>query len=174
SFVLISAVMLTATAALADESATSESKTEYKNNGGYESTSSSEETTPEGTSKTSKTTVDVDVDRNGLASKDIKTKTTTDPEGLFNKKTSSSEDRTKQKANGGYTRTTTHEKTDAAGTNISSKTKTDVDVDAGGNTVATTKSQQTVDPKGLMNKHTTTSETKSVNGTVVEENQESK
>jgi hypothetical protein len=72
------------------------------------------------------------------------------------------------KDNGGYeaNRASTH--VNANGTAHTMKKNVDVDVDGKGNVTATTNTKQTVDPKGLMNKQTTETKTKVVNGRVVE------
>ena len=102
----------------ADESAESESKVEYKDTGGYESTRSTERVTPSGSKVTTEKTVDVDVDSDGLTERTIKTETTADPKGLMNKKQDNSETEIEEKERGGYKQVTTRKDTDANGTNI--------------------------------------------------------
>ncbi len=164
---------LVAPAYAATESAQNKSKVEYKDNGGYESTRTSEHTTPGGTKHTSESKVDVDVDSDGKIDKTVKTESVTDPKGLMNKETDTAKTEIKEKERGGYVQTTVSKSTDADGTNVTIKATTDVDVDADGNVTTTAKSEKTVDPKGLMNKKTTSSMTKSVNGHVVEEKKKS-
>ncbi len=158
----------------ADESAKSTSKVDYKKNGGYESTRSSEQTTSDGTAHSSENKVDVDVDSKGNIDKTVKSTSSTDPKGMMNKKKDTSETEIEEKSNGGYKQTTTRNQTDADGTDITYKTTTNVDVDDKGNVVTTATTEKTVDPKGLMNKTKTTSKTKTVNGQVVEKKSDSK
>ncbi len=169
AFLSATTVLTMATAAFAaDETAADNSKVRYKDNGGYESTQSSDHTTPGGTSETSKTEVDVDVNSKGQVSKTVESKTTTDAKGLLNARTDKAKTELDEKDRGGYKQTSTRSHTDHDGTNVSEKATTDVDVDKTGNVTETTKTSKTVDPKGLMNKHTTTTKAKVVNGAVVE------
>jgi len=161
------AIGLASSAYAADENAEVKSSVDYKKNGGYEATRSSEEKTAGGTTTTSKTTVDVDVDGSGKIDKEVKAETATDPKGLLNKKTDTSKTEIEEKARGGYKQVTTTKHKDADGTNVTYKTTTDVDVDNNGNVTTTAKTEKTVDPKGLMNADKTTTTTKSVNGEVV-------
>jgi hypothetical protein len=154
------AISLATSAYAASESAQSKATMERKDNGGYESTVKSEETTSAGTAKTSES--------KGNVEKTVSTEATADPKGLMNKKTDTSETNIEDKANGGYKQTTIRRHTDAEGTNTTYKTVTDVSVDNNGNVTSTATTEKTVDPKGLMNEKTTTSKTKTVNGKVVE------
>jgi hypothetical protein len=70
------------------------------------------------------------------------------------------------KKNGGYEVESTSEVTTPNGTDKSASHKVDVEVDDHGNVKKTVEHTKTVDPKGLMNKTSTT--TKTVNGKVVE------
>jgi hypothetical protein len=72
------------------------------------------------------------------------------------------------KNNGGYESNVTSEEVNAAGTARTSEKSVDVDVDRNGNVVSTIDTEKTVDPKGLMNKKTTSTSTKAVNGKVIE------
>lgn len=166
--VATTAVGLATSSYAADESAQDKSKVEYKKDGGYESTKSTEHTTTGGTTHSTETKVDVDVDRQGRVDKTSKTESTTDPKGLMNKKDDTSETQIEEKARGGYKQTTTRKHTDAEGTNTTYKTVTDVDVDGNGKITTTATTEKTVDPKGLMNKTSTESKTKAVNGRVVD------
>lgn len=150
-----------------DEKAEVKSSLDYKKNGGYEATRTSEQVTAGGTKTTSKTKVDVDVDSQGRIDKTEKAETVTDPKGLMNRKKDTSSTEIEEKARGGYKQVTTTKHIDADGTNITYKTTTDVDVDSDGNVTTTAKTEKIVDPKGLMNAEKTTSTTKSVNGKVV-------
>lgn len=173
---IIAVLAITAATALpcatfaADETSESKAKVEYETDGGYESSRSSEHTTPSGTTHSSESTVDVDVDSAGRVDKTVKTETVTDPKGLMNRKKDVSETEIEEKAYGGYKQTTTRKHKDAAGTDTTFKTVTDVDVDSTGNVTTTATTEKTVDPKGLFNKTTTESKTKTVNGRVVEKN----
>jgi hypothetical protein len=151
----------------ADESSQVKSKVDYKKDGGYESTRTTEQTTAAGTEKTSKTKVDVDVDANGNVDKTVKKETVNDPKGMMNKTEENSETRIEEKDNGGYKQTTTRKHKDANGTSTTYKTVTDVNVNAAGNVTSTATTEKTVDPKGLMNETTTKSKTKAVNGKTV-------
>lgn len=169
SVVIATASIGLATSAFAaDESAETKSTLDYKKNGGYESKVTSKEVNQSGTSKNTESKVNVDVDSKGNVDKTVSDETTTDPKGLMNKKTDTSETQIEDKANGGYRQTTTRHHTDAEGTNTTYKTVTDVTVDDDGNVTSTATTEKTVDPKGLMNEKTTTSKTKTVNGKVVE------
>lgn len=57
-------------------------------------------------------------------------------------------------ADGDYSAKSKTENTDSAGTTSTSEKKVDVDVDSKGNVDKTVKSEETTDPKGLMNKKT--------------------
>ena len=162
------ALGLAASSYAADKSAQDKSKVEYKKDGGYESTRSSEHTNTSGTAYTSESKVDVDVDSQGRVDKTVKTESTTDPKGLLNKKDSTSETQIEEKARGGFKQTTTRKHTDAEGTNTTYKTVTDVDVDSDGKATSTATTEKTVNPKGLLNETSTKSKTKAVNGRVVE------
>ena len=162
------AVGLAMPAYAAEESTAVKSIVEYKKDGGYESTRSTEKTTAEGTTQTSESSVDVDVDSKGHVDKTVKTETVTDPKGLLNKEKDVSETKIDEKERGGYKQTTIRKSKDADGTNITFKTVTDVDVDSSGNVTTTATTTKTVDPKGLMNETTTKTKTKTINGKVVE------
>jgi hypothetical protein len=66
-----------------------------------------------------------------------------------------SETKIKQDADGDYTKTTSTESIDAAGTAETTEIKEKVDVDANGDTTTERRTETTVDPKGLNNKVTT-------------------
>lgn len=150
--------------------ATSEIKSsvEHKKNGGYESSSESETVSPNGTKKTSETSVDLEVDGDGRISKTIESETKVDPKGLLNSKKDKVITKTEEKARGGYKKNVTHEHKDSDGTNVTTEVETKVDVDAKGNVIENEKEEKIVDPKGLMNSTTTTTTTKKINGDVVE------
>ena len=158
-----------ASGAYADESSSTKANVDYKKNGGYESSRSAQSTDSSGTTVSSDSKVDVDVDSKGHVKRTVKSSTTTDPKGLMNKKSEDGKTVFEEKNNGGYKQTTTRSYTDREGTNVTYKTVTDVDVDNDGNVTTTAKTEKTVDPKGMMNSKTTTSTTKSVNGQVVEQ-----
>lgn len=169
--ILSATTMLTmgAAAFAADEVAKGETKVEYKDDGGYKSTQSSEHVNADGTKTSSEAKVDVDVDKDGQVEKTVKTESTTDPKGLLNAKKDTSKAEVEEKDRGGYKQTVTREHKDSDGTNVKEKSTTDVSVDREGNVTETTKNEKVVDPKGLMNKEKSVSKTKSVNGRVVEE-----
>lgn len=162
-------IALSANAFAADEHGEVKSKVEYKKDGGYESTMSSDGVNAAGAKLTSDRTVDVDVDSKGRVDKKVNVESTTDPKGLMNKKHTDAETKIEEKENGGYKQTTTRTHTDADGTNTTYETITDVDIDNKGNVKSTATTKKTVDPKGLMNEKTTKTTTKTVNGKVVEE-----
>lgn len=162
------AVSLAVSAHAASESAEVKSKMEYKRDGGYEASRSSEQTTPSGTDISSESKVDVDVDSDGLVSKTIKSESKTDPKGFGNRKVDNSKTVFEEKDRGGYKQTTVRTHKDADGTNVKFETITDVDVDSAGNVTTSAKTEKTVDPKGLFNSKTTTSKVKTVNGKVVD------
>lgn len=163
------AIGLASHAYAANESAEVKSNVEYKKDGGYEAKRSMEHTLTDGTKVSADSKVDVDVDSNGRVEKTAESESVSDPKGLMNAKKDESETTVKEKARGGYKKTTTKKSHDAAGADVDRKTTTDVDVDANGNVTSTTTVEKSVDPKGLMNAKTTSSKVKAVNGTVVEE-----
>jgi len=155
--------------------ASSKEKIDYKDNGGYETTQHTQRTTPAGNAQSSDADVNVDVDSKGRVTKEVKTKATDDPSGLMNKRTESTDVKTKQKAHGGYEQKSDYKYTDAAGSNVSEKTKTDVDVDKKGNVTEDTTVERTVNPKGIFNSKTKTEKhIKAVNGTITEQKEETK
>jgi hypothetical protein len=162
-------VLTLAASAFADDIVKGESKMEYKDNGGYESTQSSERVTGTGTKHVTESNVDVDVDSKGRVSKTVETEKTTDPKGLLNTKKDNATTEIEEKARGGYKQTTTRAHTDREGTDIVNKSTTNVDVDAKGNVTEVVKTEKVVDPKGLLNKSKAVSKTKTVNGRVVED-----
>lgn len=166
------AMTLAAPSFAISESSDGKTKVDYKSNGGYEATRSAEQTSTDGTTTKSNADVDVDIDSKGKTSKTVKAETSTDPKGLGNKKADIAKTTYEDKDRGGYKQTTTRNHTDANGTSTTYVTTTDVDVDKDGNVTSTAKTEKTVDPKGLLNKKTTTSKTKAVNGKVVEEKKE--
>lgn len=169
-FVLLAAtaaVTLATSAFAAEEKANT--KVEYKNNGGYEATRSVENTSANGTTVSSKSKVDVDVDAKGNVTRSIDTSTATDPKGMLNQKVDNGNTTFEEKSNGGYKQTTQRTHTDQQGTDITLKTVTDVDIDKKGNVITTAKTEKTVDPSGLFNSSTETSTSRSVNGVVVEQ-----
>jgi len=153
----------------ADETAQGQSKVDYKDNGGYDASRSSQNTDANGTVTKSEEKASVDVDSKGLETRKLSTSDSTDPKGLMNKKTDNTNTKYTEKANGGYKQVTTTTHTDANGTNVKLVTTTNVDIDNKGNVTSTVKTKKVVDPKGLMNEKTSTSMTKTVNGKVVEE-----
>lgn len=158
------AMSIAASAHATDASAEAKSDIEYKDNGGYEAKISSESKDANGTVKTVKATEDYDVDSDGLGSRTTEKTAVTDPEGLFNKSKNTSKTEVERKDNGGYEKTTTEKSTNADGTNVTTEVNTDVDVNDDGSVKANTTTEKTVDPKGLMNKTTTTIKSKAVNG----------
>ncbi len=164
----LSLVLLATPALAADSSEQQKNSYQLKDNGGYESVRSSTQTQPDGTKQTTETTVDRDVKSNGSSSINATTTVSTDPRGAMNEQQAKKETSIEEKPRGGYKETNEQKQTDAAGTNVTTKTTTDVDVDHAGNVTRTVKSEKTVDPKGLMNKETVTDEVKSVNGQVVD------
>lgn len=163
---------LTAPAFAADVSSDNKVKFEAKDNGGYESESVSKSVTARGTVKTTDKSVDMDIDSDGKASKTVKTKTVSDPDGLMNRSEKDVKVEIEDKANGGVEKTEVSHETNADGTNIKSETDTDVDVDSDGNVNATVKTEKVVDPEGLMNKTKVKTETKMRNGVVIEQHKE--
>jgi hypothetical protein len=142
-------------------------KYESKANGGYESKSSSE-TNANGVATTRDKHIDVDVDADGTTTKNIVSETVNDAKGLLNKQKVTTEVETKKDAAGNYVRKVNAVKKDAAGSNIGSTTKTDVNVDANGNVETETKVEKTIDPKGLFNTTEETATIKLRNGKVIE------
>lgn len=100
------------------------------------------------------------------------------------KETFKSETKIEKDSKGNYNSKSSTSTTDAAGTTSSMEKKVSVDVDSDGSREKTVKTEETTDPKGLMNKTTTkikdtektdkngnveTSHKKTVNGKTVEE-----
>ncbi len=167
------AIGLMAPAAFAaDVSSDNNVKFEAKDNGGYESESTSKSVTAGGTVKTTDKSVDLDINSDGKASKTVKTKTVSDPDGLMNRSEKDVKVEIEDKANGGVEKKEVSDQTNADGTNVRSETKTDVDVDSDGNVNSTVKTEKVVDPEGLMNKTKVKTETKMRNGVVIEQHKE--
>lgn len=142
-------------------------KTEYKSDGGYTTTTKERKLDAKGTEVKGEAKVDVDVDGDGKVTKKVTNERITDPKGLLNERASTTETSVKQK-DGGYERETRTSNSNAAGTSTLRAESRDVKVDAHGNVVETTKVDKVVDPKGLMNRESTTMEEKKVNGQTVE------
>jgi len=174
----IAIALLSATAALtipvyafsADESANVQGNVQYKDNGGYSSSSSAQETDANGDKSTVKQSQDVDVDSKGNTTKHSYSEKVTNPAGSNNEKKQVTDVKTEQKDNGGYSKTVKTKDINQGGTDVTTKTNTDVNVDSKGNVTKTTQSEKTVDPKtGLFSGQTTKSETTTVNGQVVKQ-----
>lgn len=153
--------------ALTSSAFAQDNKTTYKekDNGGYKVESKSDLTTHAGTDKTGSHKVDVDVSNDGSVTKTVKNKSSADAKGLMNSRGTVNETTTERNADGTAKTTSTHEKYNAAGTNVKTEKETEVKYDAHGNRKVITDTTKTVDPKGLMNKSETT--TRTVNGKVV-------
>jgi hypothetical protein len=174
----IAIALLSATAAItlpayvfaADQSATIDSSSQYKDNGGYSTSATAKSTDANGTETTAKQSEDVDVDNNGDKTTHVKKVTTVDPKGSNNEKKTVSDVTTQQKANGNYSKSVTNKNLNGGGTDVTTKSNTDVKVDPQGNVTKTTDTEKTVDPKtGLFSAQTTSTKTKTVNGQVVDE-----
>lgn len=152
----------------ADPSAKNEATIEYKKNGGYESKAASESTATGGTTRASKKTVDVDYDDDGKGSAEVKSEETRDPKGLMNKTTNKDNTSIEEKERGGYVKKTTSEHMNSKGEKVSVDTKIDREVDKDGNVTVEKSTDKAVDPKGLLNKKTTSTTKKTVNGSVTE------
>jgi hypothetical protein len=152
-----------------EESQESKTKTEYKKDGGYDSTTTSSSTNTNGTANTAQSSTNVSVDSKGYVEKTTKSENTSDPKGLMNKEKDTSETTLDEKPRGGYKQVTMRKHLDANGTNIVYTTTTDVDVDANGNVTTTALTEKTVNPKGLMNETTTKTRSKSINGKMIED-----
>jgi len=163
------AIGLAGTTYAAEEAAKVNTKVEYKKDGGYEATRSSERITPSGTKNAAESNVDVSVDSKGRVDKKVKAEASSDPKGLLNKKQDTSETNIVEKDRGGFKQTTVRKHTDADGTNTTYKTVTDVDVDKDGNVTTKAMTERTVDPKGILNAVKSVTRSKTVNGQVVEE-----
>lgn len=163
------ALIVAPTAFAADVSAENQGKYEAKDNGGYTMKGSASETMANGTEKSAKTKVDVDINDKGLMTKHSEKTTTTDPEGMMNEKKTLSKTEIKEKERGGYEKKTVSKKSDAEGTDTKTEASVDVNVDDEGNITEKNKTVKTTDPKGLFNEHKTVSTTKKVNGKIVEQ-----
>lgn len=157
----VSMIALTSTAFAQDN------KTTYKekDNGGYKVESKSELTTNAGTDKAGSHKVDVDISDDGSVSKTVKSKSTTDAEGLMNGRGVVKTSETEKNADGTAKVKNTKESYNSAGTNTKTEQETEVKYDANGNKKTIVETTKTVDPKGLLNKSETT--TRTVNGKVV-------
>jgi hypothetical protein len=152
----------------ADPQAKTDSKIEYKDNGGYEAKASSSQDMSDGTKTTRTSKVDVDVDNDGEVTEKTKEKASADPKGLMNKKKhviTSKVDNDRE--DGEFKKTTKSDYSDNDGTNVSDKSTVKAEVDNDGNVRETVKNERVTDPKGLFNRKKTTSTTKRVNGEVV-------
>jgi hypothetical protein len=161
-------ILLVAPAALAAEPMQQDNaQVNYKDDGGYTAEKSADQVDTNGVKHKADSKTVVDYDSNGNMKRTV---TTTDKvkNGMHSKENSSATE-FKQTNDGGYDKTTTTEHTNTDGTNLKSTSNTHASVDAKGNDVTVTKTQNTVDPPGLMNKTTTTNTTKTVNGVVVED-----
>lgn len=76
----------------------------------------------------------------------------TAPAFAADKETYKSETKVEKDSKGNYDAKSETSKTDTAGTTTSVEKKVDVDVDGAGNVEKTVKTEETTDPKGLMNK----------------------
>lgn len=162
-----SVMLLVSPEAYAADDSKQETKVEIQKNGDYESSRSSEHTAPDGTVHSYEQKTDVDVE-DGRTTKTTETVTKTDPPGLMNSRKDTSKTEIIEKPRGGYTQITTNEHKDLDGTDVTIKTTTEVDVGADGKIITTAKSEKIVNPQGLMNREKTTSQTKSINGRIVE------
>jgi len=165
ALVVTTALTITAQAEVVSKN---ESYIKEKPNGGYETKVITEKQTPAGTTKTYEKTVNVNVRSNGNVSKVSEIKSVTDPKGILNKQSNDSRSRYVEKENGGYEQVTTSKHTNSDGADVTLVTTTLVDVDADGNVKTTAKTERTIDPKGLLNKKTSTSEVKIINGEIVQ------
>jgi hypothetical protein len=152
----------------AEDASHVKSNIDYKKNGGYEASTTSERTDANGAKSVTQKEVDVDVDAHGNIDKTVKNETITS-KGLMNKKSDTDQTQYQEKERGGYTQTTTRKHKNSDGTDVTYKTVTDVDVDEDGDVTTKATTEKTVDPKGLFNEKTTKSVTKSVNGKIIQE-----
>lgn len=131
---------------------------EQKADGSYEGTATTEAVDAAGTSHKSKTKEKVSNSANGQK-RFVKSETQTDPKGLGNKTWSKKEVTTDHDANGEQDDKVVAKSVDQAGTGHETTTEVEKDVKSDG-TVEVTKNEKTVtDPKGLMNKTTSETET---------------
>jgi len=80
--------------------------------------------------------------------------TLSQPSFAVDKESYESKTKVEKDSDGNYSEKSKVEKTDAAGTTVTSERKVNVDVDSNGNVDKTVKTEETTDPKGLMNKQT--------------------
>ena len=168
TLLLATIAMLDAPAAFADDAKQqNNAEVKYKDDGGYVVQKNGEQVDSNGAKHTTNSKTEVDYDANGNMKKTVvntdKVKT-----GVLHSKENQSKTEYQQTNDGGYMKTTTSDHTNTDGTNIETTSKTHVGVDANGNDVAVTKTKSTIDPPGLMNKTTSTTATKTVNGVPVE------
>lgn len=165
-FGMMTAVTLASTMAVAQSGPNNTTEYKARDNGGYYVESKSDMKTPNGTVKAGDRTVDVKVDDDGHVSKNVKSNSSHDADGLMNAKKQSSETTYKEKSDGGYKEKAVRETRDADGTNVRAEVETDVDVKSDGTREKTVERTKVTDPKGLMNR--TKETTKTVNGKVVD------
>ena len=91
--------LLVASPVMADNEVKSQTESTYKadTNGGYDAKDKVEHTDANGTTMTRTMEKKVDVDSDGNEKTTVDSKTTTDPKGLFNKKTTSTHDKMSKK-----------------------------------------------------------------------------
>ncbi len=140
---------------------------QYMKNGGYKAVVKEEDVTPAGTLEKTVTGTVIDVENNGTETRQYYKNQVRDPKGMMNKKTDNSLVRFVEKPRGGYRQITERKINNAAGNDVTYVTVTDVDVDIKGNVTTTAKTTKTVNPKGLMNEKSVTTESKSLNNEVI-------
>jgi len=144
---------------------------QYKDNGGYTEKSSATEVNADGSKAKVEKKTDVSVDDNGLKSTDKKSETITKTANGRTLKTKK-EMTAKDKANGGYKASAETANTDSKGTDVITKSTTDVSVSDDGTTTKEIKNKKTVNPPGLFNEKTSTTDTKiktDANGNVIDQ-----
>lgn len=144
------------------------SEFEATKNGGYKAVRDVERRAADGTKKTIHEKVNVKVDEAGNTVKKFEQKERTDRDGWFNAEKNKVTRKVKQNADGTMERVVEKDRVNPDGTNVKTKTNTQVERDAKGNMETTTEVKKTTDPKGLFNKHSKTSRVKMRNDKVIE------
>jgi sarcosine oxidase delta subunit len=166
---LLSATALIALSSVAyANDAVVKSEFEATKNGGYEAVRDVERRAADGAKQHINEKINVKVDSKGNSVKEFKHKETTDRGGWFNKEKNNVTSEVKKNADGTMDRVVEKTHIDPKGTNVKTKTDTQVKTDGRGNMETTTEIKKTTDPKGLFNKHTETSRVKMHNNKVIE------
>lgn len=160
SYLVLGMVSLMASGAAFAETEKFHSETDVQReaDGSYRSAVTSDLTETDGTRRKIETTEKASKGKGGDSQIAFRSKESTDPRGLMNKKTSSVEVKEEKAADGTATRKGYARSVDDAGTTHIKKTETSREVRNDGTARDVIKEKKVTDPKGLMNKKTVESE----------------